>query len=256
MTSAIPTPSAAAPNRRVDALGLKCPLPALKARRALAGMAPGEVLEIVADDAMAAIDIPFLAAQGGDEVLAIEEDSGALTFRLRKGHGAGEAPSFDEICALDEAAQGALLALNNLHARETSWLDMPKWRAMAADAFRAVSLAQGGAFLIAFDQSADYRSPNYLWFRKRLAKFVYVDRIVVAAPYRGLGLARRLYFDLFAKARLAGHGLVVCEVNLRPANPASDRFHAAMGFEAMGSATLDGGAKQVRYLRRRLTSAQ
>jgi predicted GNAT superfamily acetyltransferase len=43
----------------------------------------------------------------------------------------------------------------------------------------------------------------------------------------------------------------VCEVNAEPPNPASDAFHAAMGFAEVGSATL-GGGKQVRYFERLL----
>ena len=99
------------------------------------------------------------------------------------------------------------------------------------------------AFLLAFDQAADYDSPNFLWFRDRTPRFVYVDRIVVAPAARGRGHARRLYDDLFAQARRAGHDQVVCEVNSEPANPASDAFHAALGFSEVGRATIHGGPR-------------
>ena len=104
------------------------------------------------------------------------------------------------------------------------------------------------AFLIAFDQDARYDSPNFLWFRDRYPRFVYVDRIVVAAPVRGRGLARNLYRDLFARATAAGHERVVCEVNSNPPNPGSDAFHTALGFAGVGNAAIHGGAKTVRYL--------
>ena len=45
------------------------------------------------------------------------------------------------------------------------------------------------AFLLAFDQSAQYDSPNFLWFRSRYPRFVYVDRIVVVSSARGRGPA-------------------------------------------------------------------
>jgi hypothetical protein len=77
--------------------------------------------------------------------------------------------------------------------------------------------------LIAFDQDADYRSPNFLWFKARLARFLYVDRVVVAEAARGQGVARRLYDDLFAAARDARHDQIVCEVNVDPPNPPPTR---------------------------------
>jgi hypothetical protein len=67
-----------------------------------------------------------------------------------------------------------------------------------------------------------------------------------------IGRARRLYADLMASARSAGHQVLVCEVNSEPPNPASDAFHSALGFEPIGSAVLTGGAKSVRYLALRL----
>ncbi len=102
-------------------------------------------------------------------------------------------------------------------------------------------------FLIAFDQDADYESPNFLWFRGRLPRFVYIDRVAVAEAARGRGIARKLYDDLFAKARNAGHDRIVCEVNLDPPNRVSDAFHARLGFSEIGRATLADG-KVVRYL--------
>ena len=69
---------------------------------------------------------------------------------------------------------------------------------------------------------------------------------------RGRGLARRLYDDLFAAARAAGHARIVCEVNSDPPNPASDAFHAALVFVPVGAAEIHGGKKTVTYLERLL----
>ena len=49
----------------IDARGLKCPLPVLRAQRALRGLAPGAVLRLLADDPMAAIDVPHFCAEAG-----------------------------------------------------------------------------------------------------------------------------------------------------------------------------------------------
>jgi len=57
---------------RLDLSGLKCPLPALKTRRALKSLAPGDRLEVRCTDPMAAIDIPHLVASVGDRMEAVE----------------------------------------------------------------------------------------------------------------------------------------------------------------------------------------
>jgi predicted GNAT superfamily acetyltransferase len=122
-----------------------------------------------------------------------------------------------------------ILGLNNAHAVELSWLDAAQLKPLLREAFYARQIADGEAFLLAFDQRAKYESPNYLWFRQRYHRFVYVDRVVVSPLMRGRSYAGALYTDLFARARQEGHTLVVCEVNSEPPNPASDAFHAAMG---------------------------
>lgn len=154
--------------------------------------------------------------------------------------------------ALAEITHPNVLALNNAHAAELSWLEPNDLSRLVGQAFYARAAGDCDAFLIAFDQDADYASPNFLWFRERYPRFVYVDRIVVAASARGRGLARALYEDLFGQATAAGHTLVTCEVNAEPPNPASDAFHAALGFAVVGSAAIHDGAKTVRYFARRL----
>lgn len=150
------------------------------------------------------------------------------------------------------ADHAALLRLNNAHAVELSWLSAERLPELLAAAFHARMAADRAAFLIAFDQDADYDSPNFLWFRERYRRFVYVDRVVVAPAARGRGLARALYADLFAAAAEAGHDRVCCEVNSAPPNPASDAFHAALGFAEVGGAHLADRDKSVRYLVREL----
>ena len=143
-----------------------------------------------------------------------------------------------------------LLALNNAHATELSWLAPERLVQLIDRAFLARAIGETEAFLLAFDQDADYDSPNFLWFRARFDRFVYVDRIVVAPAARGRGHARRLYDELFTKVLNAGHERVVCEVNSQPPNAASDALHAALGFVEIGAASIHGGAKTVRYLER------
>src|SRR4051812_23346898 len=148
----------------------------------------------------------------------------------------------------DEALGSALLALNNAHAQELSWLEPERLEYLIGEAFLARRIGNFDAFLLAFDQDARYDSPNFIWFRARYPRFVYVDRVVVAPSARGRGCARRLYADLFEHAVRAGHDRVVCEVNTIPPNPASDAFHAALGFVEVGNASVHGGSRTVRYL--------
>lgn len=148
----------------------------------------------------------------------------------------------------------ALLALNNAHARELSWLEPERLEYLVGASVLARRIGEIDAFLLAFDQNARYDSPNFLWFRARYPRFVYVDRIVVAASARGRGCARRLYDDLFEHAVRIGHDRVLCEVNQDPPNPASDAFHAALGFAEVGSASVHDGKRTVRYLLRDLTT--
>lgn len=145
----------------------------------------------------------------------------------------------------------ALLALNNAFKVETSELDTGGLRAMLEAAFAAAAIGDGEAMLIAFDQAGRYASPNFRWFCARFPRFVYVDRIIVSAAAQGRGDAHALYQWLFAKARDAGHDMVVCEVNSDPPNPRSEAFHARLGFAQVGAATLANG-KSVRYLARPL----
>lgn len=135
-----------------------------------------------------------------------------------------------------------MLALNQVHQVETSALDMAALQQMLGTAFYA-DVAGGGAdgFIIAFDQDADYDSPNFVWFKARYDRFVYVDRIIVADHARGRGLARTFYTNLFECAREAGHVRIVCEINVEPPNPGSIAFHIALGFVELAQVRLSNG---------------
>lgn len=70
----------------IDALGLLCPLPVLKARKGLMGMPEGAVLRILADDPAAVIDMPHFCATAGHRLIAVEETRGGRAFVIRKGN--------------------------------------------------------------------------------------------------------------------------------------------------------------------------
>jgi len=71
-------------DKTVSLRGLKCPLPALRTKKLLSGMASGERLTIECTDPLSAIDIPNLLRQTGDELEGKSEAGDLLTFRIRK----------------------------------------------------------------------------------------------------------------------------------------------------------------------------
>lgn len=69
----------------LDALGLLCPLPVLKARKRLQALTAGQILRVVADDPAAIVDVPHFCAEAG-HVLAGSEDQGKVQiYYIRKG---------------------------------------------------------------------------------------------------------------------------------------------------------------------------
>ncbi len=68
----------------INLRGLKCPLPALRARRALSALEPGDVLVAECTDPLTTVDIPNLARETGDTVKSTEKQGKVLVFRIRK----------------------------------------------------------------------------------------------------------------------------------------------------------------------------
>ncbi len=166
---------------------------------------------------------------------------------------AEESTAISAIHDLGPLDSAHVLVLNNAHAIETSELDEERLAALLRMAFYARGIDDGAtAFLVALDHNAAYKNENFEWFKARRESFVYIDRVIVAEAARGRGIAKALYDDLFAEAKLAGHERVVCEVNIDPPNPASEAFHSAMGFTAVGQAAIHNGTKTVRYFEKTL----
>jgi tRNA 2-thiouridine synthesizing protein A len=67
--------------------GLKCPLPALRARKALAKMPAGDLLIVECTDPLAELDIPNLVRETGDTLEGKGQEGEVLVFRIRKGQG-------------------------------------------------------------------------------------------------------------------------------------------------------------------------
>jgi tRNA 2-thiouridine synthesizing protein A len=71
--------------RRLDASGLACPLPVLKARKILIGMQPGETLEVVTTDPMSVVDMPVFCAQAGHIIVREEKRDDRFIFAIERG---------------------------------------------------------------------------------------------------------------------------------------------------------------------------
>jgi len=68
----------------LDAIGLLCPLPVLKARKRLQALASGQILRVLADDPAAIIDFPHFCLETGHVLLAQNQNGAQLEFLLQK----------------------------------------------------------------------------------------------------------------------------------------------------------------------------
>ena len=72
-------------DEELDATGLNCPLPILRAKKALNGMDSGTVLRIIATDPGSVKDFEAFAKQTGNELMESTEEGGKFMFLLKKG---------------------------------------------------------------------------------------------------------------------------------------------------------------------------
>jgi predicted GNAT superfamily acetyltransferase len=105
------------------------------------------------------------------------------------------------------------------------------------------------AFALAIAPGTPYDSQNYRWFAARFERFLYLDRIVVADPFRRRGIATRLYDAI--EIAVDSFDRMVCDVNILPPNQASLEFHAAREYREVGRLTY-GSEKVVALLSKEL----
>lgn len=84
MTQAVDDGILPTPDMTVDATGMKCPLPILKAKKALSGMESGQILLVKADDPGSKQDFSAFAKQTGNALLARIDDESVSIFYLRR----------------------------------------------------------------------------------------------------------------------------------------------------------------------------
>ena len=108
--------------------------------------------------------------------------------------------------------------------------DLLKLSTLSFGVFRKEELV---GFVICLSPRTEYKSLNYGWFNEKYDDFIYVDRIAVSLDQRNKGIGSRSYEEVIAFSQK--HEIpVAAEVNLKPPNPGSMRFHNRFGFEEVG----------------------
>ncbi len=71
-------------DEEIDAMGLLCPLPVLKARKRLKTMAEGSILRLISDDPAAVIDVPHFCSESGNQLVHVEDLADCRAYLIRK----------------------------------------------------------------------------------------------------------------------------------------------------------------------------
>ena len=86
-------------------------------------------------------------------------------------------------------------------------------------------------FIFLYDNSSHYDSLNYLYFKKKYQKLLYVDRIIIAGEHQKKGYGQQLY-DFVIDTH--NPDIFCCEVNITPPNRQSLSFQQKYGFKEIG----------------------
>ncbi len=136
----------------------------------------------------------------------------------------------------------ALHALNEAGAPGVHPEPVEKLAAIVRESTIALGAELDGelaGFCLVLGPAADYGSVNFAWFRERYQSFAYLDRVAVSERHRNRGIGTLLYDEV---ERLTDATWFTLEVNLRPRNDGSLRFHARRGFVEVGQLETDYGA--------------
>lgn len=141
-----------------------------------------------------------------------------------------------EIRALQKSDSSSIWEINEQglpgtgKVSEQEILDLLNYSSFSVGLFDGNSLL---GFVICLPPKTAYESLNYLWFNERYDDFLYVDRIAVSTENRNQKIGSKLYQAVIDTASKLGVP-TAAEVNLRPPNPDSVRFHQRHGFTEIG----------------------
>ncbi len=85
-------------------------------------------------------------------------------------------------------------------------------------------------FCMILSPHSSYQSPNYLYFKKQYSDFIYLDRIALSSTVQGQGFGPLLYAAIEQRLKPT---LFTLEVNIKPRNEGSLRFHLREGFKVI-----------------------
>lgn len=141
------------------------------------------------------------------------------------------------IRAAVDADREAILRINNANVPAVGALEADGLASLLALASSTLIVAPEerpevvAGFCIMLDPGTTYASENYRWFDARYDDFWYLDRVAVDEAYRNRGFGATLYAEVERRARAP---MIALEVNLRPRNEGSLRFHRRQGFVEVG----------------------
>ncbi len=153
-----------------------------------------------------------------------------------------------DLTAADVGVVTAINAANVPAVGEASESRIAELLGMSTIALGAVAGAGLVGFCLVLGPGAAYSSVNYRWFSERYDDFAYLDRVAIAEAYRNRGIGTAIYAEL--DRRVTAPWLTL-EVNLRPRNDGSLRFHERLGFTEVGQQETDYGVR-VSLMRREM----
>ena len=137
-----------------------------------------------------------------------------------------------------------ILDSNNINKPQVGFLNESRLNLLINQAsYCKVATFKGepAGFLLCLAENKDYDSLNYQWVSKRFKNFMYIDRISVFPKFQNEKIGSALYTDLIYFSAMEGYDNVLCEVNIKPPNPGSIRFHKRFDFEECGSQFTEAG---------------
>ena len=147
-----------------------------------------------------------------------------------------------------------ILKINAEFVHWLSPLDRDDLIALLGRAHYTRQIDNGQGVLIGYAHDVDYDHKNLRWLRARFDAFFYIDRVIIDGAAQGKGYGQKLYEDFETEARRRGLPRLVCEVNTKPDNPGSHRFHERFGFHAVGEEDYPDYNAAVRYYEKPLGS--
>ena len=155
-------------------------------------------------------------------------------------------------CRIEQATKDDLefiLSLNedSIPAVSSSNLEMMEHFLAISDYFKVCKInGKSIGFLLALLPGRDYNSEHYLWFNDQYKSFIYVDRIIINKSYQNQGYGTIFYDDLINSTKSKSMD-IVCEINIKPYNEKSIKFHEKYGFNEVGRKDVDSN-KSVIYM--------